>query len=433
MFQWTNHLVLKVTKGCNLNCKYCYVINKDQHINEFITFDNLKSIINQVIFDFKKVNKSNIEITFHGGEPTTLDKETFIKFCEYIINIFSKNNIICNLSIQTNLINVDEDWANIFSKYKIDVGISWDGIDKSNSFRNNKNSEFYKEKVELLKKHSIGYGLLLVVTKNNIDNINESVEYAQTNFGITLNCIKVNYSEDVFTDFERESEIEITGQDFFDKYLKKSIDKYINDYTNYINVDLIIKNFIESNVFYINNYISSCGNCGFFKVCGSGSSVIEVNPDASINLCGRYSDSYPEITLDNSTYDFLNLKQYNFLVNFAIKKLNILKNLHCDTCYAQSVCTFGCMAFYYSKARNNGINKFGIRNDLICSISKLTYKYIIQNLDKIVIAYYKINNNINFEYSMNNMNKFILNAVIRNKKDIKFNINNNIISINYRS
>ena len=120
MFQNANQVILKVTKGCNLRCKYCYVADKDKYENEYMSFDTFKKVVDKIIFDkSKSSNDRSIDITFHGGEPTKIDKKTFYNMCEYAQYKMTIYNIGVKFSIQTNLTLIDEEWCNIFSKFNI--------------------------------------------------------------------------------------------------------------------------------------------------------------------------------------------------------------------------------------------------------------------------------------------------------------------------
>jgi len=429
MFQWANHVVLKMTRGCNLSCKYCYVVEKEKSYNDFMTLDTFKRVIDRIVDDKLRTDKK-INLTFHGGEPTMLYKNTFYNMCEYVVNMSQSSGVEMNLSIQTNLTLVDEEWCSIFSYFGVGVGISWDGINESNSSRNDKTSEFYLDKIKMLKNNGVNYSILMVVNKNNIDSIPQSLKYMEEYFGI--NKCKINYGEDVLTDFGKESEIEVTGEDFFNKVIKFQIDMFISSGKFYDeNIESVIRNFIINYITHYANFKPKRGNC-FVKYCGGGINVIEVEPDGTFGLCGRYSKQYKESIL-SSNYDFLSLNQIKSHLIFQKEKIKAMKKLGCDGCYAQNICDHGCMAFYLSKSKNNGKSSFGIRDDLVCNIFKAYYNYLSSHFDEIVKAY--MTNKTDFTITLQNINNSNYNKVTNIAKSIGKDIirNSNEIRISNKN
>jgi uncharacterized protein len=373
-------------------------------------------IVNTINFDKLLHNQNPVKeifsITFHGGEPTLLNKKTFYDFCDY-----SRQNIRLNhtYSIQTNLLNIDADWCKIFNLFGISVGLSWDGVSDSNINRNNNSFEFYKEKIDLLTKYNVDYGILVIVNKQSINHIAKTLDLLKE-LGVKLT--KINYVEDVYTDFGLESDIEISGQEFFEKVIKYQLDNYIDNLTD-SNLIELINRFINNYFFELNMNTGICG----YSFCGAGKNVIEVEPNGSISFCGRYSDAYPEIQL-NRGYDFGGLNQMNKLIHFAKIKHDVILKQGCDTCYAKDICSCGCMAFYYSKSRNNNRYDFGIRTDLVCDIYKSTFKYFMFNLDRIFDVYMKYC----FSYGQRDINIFTRNMNIKNFKIFEqYLISNNVL------
>lgn len=381
MFQYAENIVVKLTKGCNLHCKYCYVAHKDQYAGKFMSWETWTRLIDTInsdkLFHNLDEEKRKFTITFHGGEPTLFNKKLFREFCEYANKILSLEH---SFSIQTNLTNVDDEWCEIFKTFKISVGLSWDGVSDANTNRNNNNFDFYKSKMDMLKKYDLDYGILIIVNKQSIDHIAETLSLLKS-LGVKL--VKANYVEDVYTDFGQESEIEVSGVDIFNKVVKYQLDNYIDNLMDSNLIELLNK-FINNCFLKVNTHTGICGDA----FCGAGKNVIEVDPDGTYSFCGRYSDTYSDIQLDTG-YDFCGLKQTKKIINFAKEKHNIMLKHGCDLCYAKDMCSFGCMAFYYSKSQNNGKSDFGIRTDLVCDMHRSIFKYFMNNLDKILDAYIK--------------------------------------------
>lgn len=392
MFQFNNQLVLKLTKGCNLRCTYCYVMDKDHFQDKYIDFELFKKIIQKAIVDRKKANnKDSFNLTFHGGEPTMIDKNTFFKMCEYASAEFNKNELPINFSMQTNLTLVDEEWAKLFSRFGVSVGASWDGVDGANALRvgyDTKQSmimdkRFYLNKNKILSKHGVGIGFLSVISNDSIKYINRTKRYLKKIF--KANGAKLNYVEDVITPIDKKSDFEVPGKVFFEKIKKPEIDMFIKKGRCFdANTEQEIDKFIADYLFMEIVLSGKKGNCGI-KYCGSGINVLEMEPNGEVLFCGRYGSAYEEAVIQNVLEkDFLSLNQIKKHIKFQMAKRKAMEKSHCDLCKAQSICDHGCMAYYYTKTK-----KWGIRNDLTCNIYKPMMDYLLLNKSGIFKAVLK--------------------------------------------
>lgn len=382
MFAHANHIVLKVTKDCNLRCEYCYVKDKDLHKGEIISFDVVEKLTQRIIFDkTKSLNNKKINITLHGGEPLKIGKKNIYKVFDHMSKEFQSAGINYEFSIQTNLTYIDQEYADIFKQFNVQIGFSFDGFDGGNNLRTKSaNDLFFLEKMDILKKNDIKYGPLVVATSENYKNnkINETIHFLnQTN-----SAPKVNLAEDVLTTKTSESDnFEINGKDFFFSFLKYEIDCYIDgrfEEMRETNSQESIKDFIRS-IFINKSQKKETGNC-YIKWCGGGLKVIEVEPDGTIFYCGRYSQPFDIAKVGSIEDDeFLDLQSYKRFVDFLSAKSSVIDSTGCDSCRAKDICTYGCMAFHYSKFK-----KFGVRQDLVCDLYTTMYDYLYERKDDIL-------------------------------------------------
>ena len=87
------HLLYVPTMLCNMGCKYCYLedntIDIDSKYNELETLE----------YAIKKLRESNVipfNISLHGGEVTTLSKESFKSIIKYISDYYEENKELLN-------------------------------------------------------------------------------------------------------------------------------------------------------------------------------------------------------------------------------------------------------------------------------------------------------------------------------------------------
>lgn len=380
MFEKTNMVVTKLTRDCNLRCKYCYVRDKDKFSGELMEFNVFKALIDRIVRDKEIVGKKNhISIVLHGGEPTLMPPLEMTKFLSYAKRTFEKNQIPYSFSIQTNATNLTDELLQVFKDYGVSVGISFDGVAESNSLRTAKSTVFYEEVIEKFKKYNIDYGLIMVVNPMNINYVSRNIEYIEN--VLKVSGYKVNYAEDVLS----LGNCEVTGYDFFEKVQKIILQDciYKNIKLSETNLFRIIEKYFKNRFFGESVPDISSGNCEI-KICGGGINIIEINPDGTISFCGRYSEDYPDVSLGSIfDKDFLSLRSIGLYFNAVKAKHRIIRETGCDLCSADNICDHGCIAFHRSK-----LGEWGIRKDLVCEIFKPLKSYISKNEKDIFKIYF---------------------------------------------
>ena len=124
-------IVLKTVERCNINCTYCYFFNKSDQAYHYHppfiskeTIDKVARFIAQGCVDLSLIN---LQVTFHGGEPLMQSKCDFDYMCNKILKETSHTSCKIAFGIQTNAMLVNQDWIDLFNKYKVSVGVSIDG------------------------------------------------------------------------------------------------------------------------------------------------------------------------------------------------------------------------------------------------------------------------------------------------------------------
>lgn len=381
MFRYSNQLILKVTRDCNLRCEYCYIKNKDHFKGEMIEFDLFKETIERIIKERIVQQQPDVfNLIFHGGEPTLASKEHMTKMFIYADKRFREEGISYSFGMQSNLTLIDEEWCQMLSRWGVSLGCSFDGVgEDSNNKRTVKEDTFYK-KFDMLKKYNVSFGLLMVAHEGNMDSMIKSADFLRDRYGIDM--MKVNYIEDV-----NGVGGEIPGDLFFEKGWKPFLDEWIDkdsgvDYLRESNSrHLITKFFTDYLTHHKNLERSNCGN----KVCGGGTCIVEMEADGEFQFCGRYAEMSDESYVMNvKDKDFLSLKQLKRYTDFIYEKHKVIKRAGCDTCIADGICDHGCMAFHFAK-----FGEWGIRTDLTCDIHKNFYEYCITNVVDILAAAYR--------------------------------------------
>lgn len=120
-----------VTKDCQLACKYCYLVGKNE--DERMSFDIAKSAIDYVLDNRNLFNEESVIFDFIGGEPF-LEIDLIDQICDYIkINLYRNEHPWFNsyrFNFSTNGINYgSEKVQNFINKNKnhLSIGITIDG------------------------------------------------------------------------------------------------------------------------------------------------------------------------------------------------------------------------------------------------------------------------------------------------------------------
>jgi uncharacterized protein len=158
---------------CNLECSYCYYLSK-QGINKGNAAPMTEELLEHYILQqLETPSDEPILFSWHGGEPTLAGLAFFQK--AVAIQKFhnhGKKRIING--IQTNGINLNDEWCRFFAEENFLVGISIDGPEAlHNKYRSSKSGDASFKKVmdgyNLLKKYPIHTEILCVVNAHNVN------------------------------------------------------------------------------------------------------------------------------------------------------------------------------------------------------------------------------------------------------------------------
>jgi len=166
--QTLNIMIKPASSNCNLCCKYCFYrfLAKNRQIKSY-GFMNV-NLLEKVIKKGLSYAEQNCTFVFQGGEPTLVGLNFYKKLIKFELKYNYKNLYIIN-AIQTNGINIDEEWVKFLAENHFLVGISLDGpkeIHNTNRIDNQGKETFKRvmETINLLNKYKVEYNILTVVT-----------------------------------------------------------------------------------------------------------------------------------------------------------------------------------------------------------------------------------------------------------------------------
>ncbi len=127
------HITFIVTKDCQLACKYCYLVGKNE--KERMPWEVAKQAIDYILSHEEDMREESVVWDFIGGEPF-LEIELIDKICDYLkVEMYRRNHHWFNsyrFSFSTNGINYHTDKVQHFIKKNrehLSIGITIDGTE----------------------------------------------------------------------------------------------------------------------------------------------------------------------------------------------------------------------------------------------------------------------------------------------------------------
>jgi uncharacterized protein len=169
-------LVLQPTPFCNLDCKYCYLPDRDSKTR--IAPEIVRAAVSKAL----AFNAGHpLPIVWHAGEPTAFPIALYEELFAVIESVRRPEDKIF-YAIQTNATLIDEAWCDFFKRYHVRVGVSIDGPRQLNDrFRVTRNggSTFDKSLAGMrrLREAGIPYHVITVLTRESLGMANELFEF----------------------------------------------------------------------------------------------------------------------------------------------------------------------------------------------------------------------------------------------------------------
>ncbi len=158
---------------CNLDCRYCYYLEKEHLYPETPDFRMPAAVLEEYIVQHIEANTEEvIRFSWHGGEPTTLGLDYF----RDIVALQRKHQPVGHFihnSLTTNGTLLNDEWCRFLAKENFVVSLSLDGPQKFHDrYRLDKTGKStFKQTMqgyELLQRHNIHTDILCVVSAYNV-------------------------------------------------------------------------------------------------------------------------------------------------------------------------------------------------------------------------------------------------------------------------
>lgn len=165
------HLMAKPSSfHCNIQCKYCFYLEKEKDFGSKTPFMSLETLKNYVKNYIEAHASERVEFAWQGGEPTLLGLD-FFKSAVAFQREFANGKQITN-AFQTNGLALNRSWFEFFKQHRFLIGLSIDGLSAvHNRYRisSHGNPTFDKvvKALQGLQEYQIDFNTLTVVNDQN--------------------------------------------------------------------------------------------------------------------------------------------------------------------------------------------------------------------------------------------------------------------------
>lgn len=183
------HLLAKPTGPiCNLDCEYCYFLSKEALYpgDRFRMSDEVMATYLRQLLDSQP--DGPVTIAWQGGEPTLMGVDFFARAIE-LADAHRRPGQRLEHTIQTNGTLLDDEWAELFARHGVLVGLSIDGPPELHDrYRVDKKGRPSSARVlaglEVLGRHGVEVNVLCTVHAANQHHPLEVYRYVRDELGL---------------------------------------------------------------------------------------------------------------------------------------------------------------------------------------------------------------------------------------------------------
>ncbi|WP_394251403.1 radical SAM protein [Vibrio profundi] len=272
-------VVLKATRRCNLRCTYCN--SWSDNPRNIMSMRTLITVIARIL---SVVNVTRFEFVWHGGEVTLLNPH-FFKTLIWLQQQFRQPGQEITNALQTNAIDLSDEWLIFLNGAGVPVGISIDGYPAINDSRRidllgRGTSKRVEKGIQQLRDYSIPYGALVVVDRAvSQSDLNQLFDYFKRT---RINAIEfLNIVPDNRVASGALNDPSYINYREYIQFLCEAFSLWYSGYKDSIRVNLF--NEIMDKMAHEDAILSSCywsGNCS--------QEVVTVEPNGEITPCDKF-------------------------------------------------------------------------------------------------------------------------------------------------
>jgi uncharacterized protein len=192
----TELLILQSTAFCNLDCRYCYL--PDRNVRGHMQPRTAGRAMQRLRED--RLLGSTLTVVWHAGEPLTAGIPFYRDACVAIRGETPESTCVTH-SFQTNATLINDAWCEFFQEENVSVGVSIDGPanlhDLHRKTRSGRGSfKTTMKGIDRLRAHGIGFRVIAVVTQDTLHDAERFIDFFE-GLGITELCLNIDEAEGV--------------------------------------------------------------------------------------------------------------------------------------------------------------------------------------------------------------------------------------------
>ncbi|MBE9211901.1 radical SAM protein [Plectonema cf. radiosum LEGE 06105] len=174
------HIVMKLSKMCNLRCTYCYEYDELSN-KERMPLDGIEYFFKSLYSYASSRDKSfPIHLVFHGGEALLLPHEYLRKVCSLAAKYLKNNGINYDISVQSNLFKLSKKTLELLEELDIHLGISLDVFgDQRVDIVGRVSQDKVLDNLQHLLDSDVKFGAISVLHALNVDKAVKTFEFYQ--------------------------------------------------------------------------------------------------------------------------------------------------------------------------------------------------------------------------------------------------------------
>ena len=329
----TSVLIKPSGPDCNLNCTYCFYLEKEKLFPESKTHRMSAEIQEEMIRQLMQQSGDSISIGWQGGEPALMGLDFYKRAVELEMK-YGHGQSVGN-GFQTNGTLLDLEWAKFFKKYDWLIGLSLDGpehihdhyrLDKGK----HKTWQTVQDKALMLLDEGVAVNAMCCITDYSSDKADELYQYYK-DLGFTwMQFIPVLEKDP--DDPSKVASFSLSDEKF-GEFLIRLFDLWIADFKD-DQPTTSIRHF--ESVFY--NYVGlEAPECSFMKECGA---YVVIEHNGNVYSCDFFVE--PRHRLGNIRNDkIINMLNSNKQDEFGKAKAILPRK--CKVCPWVSKCFGGCI------------------------------------------------------------------------------------------
>lgn len=320
-------MIKPVSSACNMCCKYCFYSDvakrREQASMGVMTYGTLENLVRKAL----RYAEKSVVFAFQGGEPSLVGVEFFRKLVEYQ-KCYNSHGVSIQNSIQTNGLDLDDEFLDFLAKEHFLVGVSFDGTpalhDKMRmDLKGSGTSAAVENTIRKLQQRKIDFNVLCVVNRYVAQHPEECFHYLKRyRFIQYISCLD---------DFDASiADYSLLPEDYT-SFLKKTFDLYYKAYKkgsfvsirNFDNYLAVIRGYEPENC-------AMCGRCARYYL---------IEADGTVYPCDFYVlDQWRMGNINESSFHKLRVSP----VAESFASASMYVDNKCRQCKWYPLCRGGC-------------------------------------------------------------------------------------------